>query len=63
MTAAAIVGIAAVFLLLAGDRISHRIQASRTPDRLAWIDDRIRTQPERRAAWRSLKKLMTEGDL
>jgi hypothetical protein len=44
--------------------LSQTAPAQPAPDRLAWIDDRARTETDmsRRAAWRSLRRAVQEED-
>lgn len=44
--------------------LSQAVPARPVPDRLAWIDDRARTETDmsRRAAWRSLRRAVQEED-
>jgi hypothetical protein len=52
-----------VFLLLAGEAIARRRIRRQRTDRLAFIDERIRTRPDERACWRTVKQCMEEDDL
>ncbi|MEU6543955.1 hypothetical protein [Streptomyces sp. NPDC046859] len=49
-------------LILAVHEHLHRRRAAKAEARLAWIDERIRTQPRQRAAWLSLKRTLQEED-
>jgi hypothetical protein len=44
--------------------LSQAVPARPAPDRVAWIDDRARTETDmsRRAAWRSLRRAVQEED-
>jgi hypothetical protein len=52
--------LAPLVLLLVGEKVSARIRDRRKSDPLAWIDERIRTRPDQRSAWRMVKKTMQE---
>lgn len=62
-----IAAIGCVWLLIVAREVRYLAQTPKpapTPGPHAWIDDRIRNETDmsRRAAWRSLRKVMNEED-